>query len=167
MKGVNLTRTCPYHKVVHLDPSGNWQVTDKCMSPSQMLTRSWFILPPVQEYFYRQFHSDYMPLPPFRDDCRYELAAQNPIGLIYPTPGTRIYLPLKGDEKQSKSIWKATHRTSGATLYWHLDHTLIAKTTGDHTIEVMAEPGIHTLTLIDDKGESLTVNIEIIGVQRK
>jgi len=163
----NLTKTCPYHRIVHLDPSGTWQVTDKCMSPSQMLTRSWFVLPPVQEYFYRQFHSDYVPLPPVRDDCRYELSAQNPIGLIYPTPGAQIYLPLKGDQKRAKSIWKATHRISGATLYWHLDNTFLAKTTGDHTIEVMAEPGIHTLTLVDDKGESLAIKIEIIGIEKK
>ncbi len=167
MNVANLTKTCPYHKIVHLDPSGTCQVTDKCMSPSQMMTRSWFVLPPVQEYFYRQFHSDYLPLPPMRDDCRNELSAQNPIGLIYPAPGTRIYLPLKGDQKRSKSIWKATHRNPGAVLFWHLDNAFLARTTGDHSIEVMAEPGIHTLTLIDDKGESLTVRVEIIGINKK
>jgi len=167
MNVANLTRTCPYHKIVHLDPTESWQVTDKCMSPARMTTRSWFVLPPVQEFFYRQFHSEYLPLPPVRDDCRYELSLQNPIGLIYPTPGTRIYLPLKGDQKRSKSVWKATHRVPGATLYWHLDNTFLAKTTGDHTIEVMAEPGIHTLTLVDDKGETLTVKVEIIGIAKK
>jgi penicillin-binding protein 1C len=167
MAVTNLTKTCPYHRTVHLDPTGAWQVTDRCFSPSQMMNTSWFVLPPVQEYYYRQFHSDYTPLPPVRDDCRYELSSQNPIGLIYPTPGARIYLPLKGDQKRSKSIWKATHRNSGATLYWHLDNTFLAKTKGEHTIEVMAEPGIHTLTLIDDKGESLTIKVEIIGITKK
>ncbi len=167
MSVANLTKTCPYHRIIHLDPAGIWQVTDKCFSPSQMLNQSWFVLPPVQEYFYRQFHSDYLPLPPFRDDCRYELTSQNPIGLIYPTPGARIYLPLKGDQKRSKSIWKATHRNSDATLYWHLDNIFLAKTKGEHTIEVMAEPGIHTLTLMDDNGESLTVKVEIIGINKK
>jgi penicillin-binding protein 1C len=167
MNVANLTKPCPFHKAVHLDPSGTWKVTEKCISPSQMVNTSWFVLPPVQEYFYRQFHSDYLPLPPVRDDCRYELSPQNPIGLIYPAPGTRIYLPLKGDQKRSKSIWKATHRIAGSTLYWHLDNTFLAKTTGDHTIEVMAEPGIHSLTLVDDKGETLMVKVEIIGVAKK
>jgi len=167
MAVANLTRTCPYHRIIHLDPTSTWQVTDKCLSPSQMVDSSWFVLPPVQEYFYRQFHSDYLPLPLVRDDCRNELSPQNPIGLIYPTPGTRIYLPLKGDQKKSKSIWKATHRDSGAILYWHLDNTFLANTKGEHTIEVMAEPGIHTLTLIDDKGESLTLKVEIIGITKK
>jgi len=163
MKVANMTNVCPYHQIVHLDPSASWQVTDKCVSPSHMITRSWFILPPVQEYFYKQFHSDYVPLPPYLEGCRDELSRQHPIGLIYPYPGTKIYLPLDRDNKKTHSIWRATHRVSGATLYWHLDHVFLAKTTGEHTIEVMAQPGIHTLTLVDENGESLTALIEIVG----
>jgi penicillin-binding protein 1C len=159
----NLTKTCPYHRLVHLDPSQTCRVTDKCISPSEMVTKSWFVLPPVQEWFYRKSHSDYRPLPPFLAGCEDPLTARNPIGLIYPFPGTKIYLPVKGNQQRSKSIWKATHRNPGATLYWHLDNQYLAKTTGDHSIEVITVPGIHTLTLVDDEGESLTVRVEVIG----
>lgn len=159
----NLTKPCPYHKVVHLDPSETRRVTDKCMSPSEMVTKSWFMLPPVQEWFYRKHHSDYRPLPPFLQGCEDPLTARNPIGLIYPYPGTKIYLPVKGDRQRSKAIWKATHRDPGATIYWHLDNRFLAKTTGEHSIEVITTPGVHTLTLVDDEGESLTVKVEIVG----
>lgn len=159
----NLTKVCPYHKTIHLNPAGTFRVTDRCMSPSEMITKTWFVLPPVQEWFYKQAHSDYRPLPPFMDGCRDRLAAQNPIGLIYPYPGTKIYLPMKGDQQRSKAIWKATHRSPDATLYWHLDRKFLAKTTGTHAIEVVTEPGIHLLTLVDEEGESLTVKVEVVG----
>jgi penicillin-binding protein 1C len=166
MTGANLTKPCPYHRIVHLDPTGQFQVTDKCLSPSEMITRSWFLLPPVQEYYYRQYHSNYEPLPAFMKGCRDERSLQNPIGLIYPYPGMKIYLPLDRNEKQTHSIWKATHRDAKATIYWHLDENFLAKTYGDHSIEVSAEPGIHKLTLVDDNGESLTTTVEIIGLDK-
>ncbi len=159
----SLTKACSYHKPVHLDPTERWRVTDKCMSPSEMITTNWFVLPPVQEWFYRQVHADYRPLPPFMEGCRDRLSGQNPIGLIYPYPGTKIYLPVKGDQQRSKAIWKATHRDPGATLYWHLDNRFLAKTTGTHAVEVETVPGIHTLTLVDEEGESLTVKVEVVG----
>jgi penicillin-binding protein 1C len=166
MAGTNLTRTCPYHKIVHLDPSGRFQVTDRCTSPSEMVTLSWFQLPPIQEYFYGRYHSTYKPLPPFMEGCRDGLTQQQPIGLIYPYPGTKIYLPFDRDQKQTRTIWKATHRDPKATLYWHLDEVFLARTTGEHAIEVMASPGSHRLILVDDNGESLTTNIYIVGIEK-
>jgi len=157
------TRQCPYHKPVHLDLTVTWRVTDRCCSPGEMINTSWFVLPPVQEWFYRQSHPGYQPLPPFLAGCRDEMASQHPIGLIYPYPGTKIYLPRKGDQQRSPAIWKATHRDPGATLYWHLDNRYLAKTTGTHHLEVLAEPGVHVLTLVDDTGESLMVSVEMVG----
>ena len=31
--------------------------------------RSWFVLPPALEHFYRRHHPDYRPLPRWADDC--------------------------------------------------------------------------------------------------
>jgi penicillin-binding protein 1C len=166
MAVASLTRPCPYHRLIHLDPNRSYQVTDKCFPPSRMVTEKWFVLPLVQEWFYRQNHSDYRPLPPFGPGCRDELSAQNPIGLIYPYPGTRIYLPVRGDQQRCTSIWKATHRSPGATIYWHLDEVYLGKTTGTHALEVTASPGIHRLTLVDDNGETLTVTVEIVGEKK-
>lgn len=159
----NLTKVCPYHTTIHLDKSEHFRVTDRCVSVSQMVTRSWFVLPPVQEWFYRKTHSDYHPLPPFKPGCEDNLSQSHSIGLIYPYPGTKLYLPLQADGTRSKAIWKASHRNPHATIYWHLDDQYLGKTTGTHDLEVMAEPGLHTLLLVDDSGESYSVRVEIIG----
>ncbi|MEH3112358.1 penicillin-binding protein 1C [Pedobacter terrae] len=59
------TAVCPFHKLVHLDKTGTFRVTDQCESITQMQHKSWFILPPAMEYYYKIKNSDYKSLPPF------------------------------------------------------------------------------------------------------
>ena len=47
-----------------------------------MISRPWFVLPPAQEYYYRNYHIDYIPLPPVKPGCGQDLNRQ--IELIYP-----------------------------------------------------------------------------------
>lgn len=159
----NRTKVCPYHTTIHLDKSERFRVTDKCVAVSEMVNRSWFMLPPVQEFFYRKSHSDYQPLPPLMSGCNENLSTTKSIGLIYPYPGTKLYLPYQPNGIRSKAIWRASHRSSTATIFWHLDDKFIGKTTGTHDLEVEAEVGKHLLLLVDDKGESYAIWIEIIG----
>ena len=63
------TKPCPYHRLVHVDSTETWRVTAACEPTSQIKTVSWFVLPPVQEWYYCRNHSDYRKLPPFRPDC--------------------------------------------------------------------------------------------------
>src|SRR5699024_7220264 len=51
--------SCPFHRLVHLDATGQFRVSSRCMSVSEMQTRSWFVLPPVQEWYYRRSHVSY------------------------------------------------------------------------------------------------------------
>ena len=60
---------CSYHQLLHLDPTGSWQVNSACESPDRMVHRPWFVLPPVEEYYYRSKNPSYQPPPPFRADC--------------------------------------------------------------------------------------------------
>src|SRR5690606_24631949 len=52
----------PNHLRVHLDAQGQ-RVHSGCASVATMRSRDWFVLPPGQDWFYRQRHPDYRPLP--------------------------------------------------------------------------------------------------------
>ncbi len=45
------TLACPHHQLVHLNPEQNHRVTDRYMSINEMVTKSWFVLPPAMEWF--------------------------------------------------------------------------------------------------------------------
>ena len=62
-------RMCGFHQMVHLDASGRFRVDSRCEPVDRMRHEAWFVLPPIQEYYYRAEHADYRPLPPFRSDC--------------------------------------------------------------------------------------------------
>ena len=159
------TEACPYHTIVHLDRSRSRQVNAGCVSASEMINEPWFILPPAMEYFYRQKHPGYRPLPPFAPGC--EPDKSRPVmEFIYPTPGIRIFIPRDHTGELTRVIAEAVHRNPGEKLFWHLDEEYITSTTFIHQTEIFAAPGNHRLTIVDESGNTATCSFVIIADSR-
>ena len=156
----------PYHRRVHLDAAGQFRVHSRCESVSQMQAVDWFVLPPAQEFFWRQYHSDYRSLPPWRADClaeRSELDDDQPMDLLYPHEGSRVYIPVDLDGRRSRAVLQAVHRQPEMTLYWHLDDNFLGETNTFHEQSVSLEPGWHKLLLIDQQGYRLERWFQVLG----
>ena len=122
-----------------------------------MVRADWFVLAPAEEHYYRMQHSDYLPLPRVRPDCaRTADNAGRPISILYPTPGTRVYIPVDLDGRKSKVVFKAVHRDADAVLYWHIDQDYLGSTRTYHQEAVRLAPGRHLLTLVDQKGNRVS-----------
>ncbi len=155
---------CSFHHLIHLDAQGN-QVHDGCEKVANMRHESWFVLPPTQEWYYRQHHSDYLPLPPWRKDCEdgsTHLAKPRSMDLIYPKWGAKIYVPIDLNTEHSRTVFEAVHREPNAIIYWHLDQNYLGQTKEFHKIDLNPEPGLHTLLLVDNKGERLERVFEVL-----
>jgi penicillin-binding protein 1C len=151
---------CPYHRINHLDHTGTYRVTENCESPSEMIHQSWFVLPPTMEYYYKQHHTGYKPLPPFMHGCLNEsLAAME---IIYPQEGAKIFVPKEITGEKGRTIFTVTTRNAQTKLFWHLDDIYIGTTENFHQMAVNPPPGKHTLTVVDETGESVTRNFEIV-----
>lgn len=148
------TIICPFHKLIHLDRTGNYRVTDACESVANMQHQNWFILPPAMEYYYKIKNSDYKNLPPFMAGCDVS-DGNNVMELIYPKNGTTVYIPLEIDGTRGKIVLNAAHRNAQAKIYWHIDNEYVATTTNFHQLALSPPPGKHTLTLVDEQGERL------------
>ncbi|MCX6244817.1 MAG: penicillin-binding protein 1C [Bacteroidetes bacterium] len=155
------TIACPFHQVVHLDKTENWQVTSNCVSPSEMVHKSWFVLPPVQEWYFRSRNPFYKVLPPFRPGCA--PAESRNMEMIYPRNDSRIYVPVDIDGKPGSTVFKVAHRNPRHLVYWHLDDRFIGTTTLTHQMPLSPELGFHRITLIDEYGETLTIRFEIMS----
>ena len=160
---------CPYHKLIHLDPSGRYRVHSDCESPADMQHVSWFILPPAMEWFYRSKNANYKKLPPYREDCinNKQQSSAGMMEVIYPKDITKIYVPVEMDGKKGSTIFEVAHREPGTTIFWHVDDEYICRTNGFHHIALSPEKGKHILTLIDENGEKLTQEFEIIDKEDK
>lgn len=159
------TLICPYHKLIHLDKTGIYRVTDACESPADMQHQPWFILPPAMEYYYKIKNSDYRLLPPFGPGCTDE-GNHYVMEMIYPKDNASIYVPVEFNGNRGKVVLNATHRNADAKVYWHIDGDYVATTHSYHQLAVSPPPGRHTLTLVDDKGERLVQTFTILDKER-
>ncbi|MFX1703431.1 penicillin-binding protein 1C [Chitinophaga sp. CC14] len=158
---------CPYHQLVHLDRTGQWRVTEACESPSLMQHKSWFVLPPSQEYYYRS-KNYYQQLPPYKPDCLASLGQDKaPMELIYPRPGAHIFVPVEIDGKPGQTIFTATHRNNATKIFWHLDNNFIGATTEFHQMALHPAAGKHIITLVDENGERIEQSFEILDKERE
>lgn len=153
---------CPFHKILHLDASSTWQVSSDCENPSNMVHHPWFVLPPVEEYYYKISNPNYLVIPPFREDCKSNNQASAPMQLIYPKEVTRIYVPVDINGKLSSTVFKVAHRKPDIVIYWHLDNEFIGSTEQFHNFELQPGPGLHQLTLVDADGFRLHRQFEIV-----
>jgi penicillin-binding protein 1C len=153
--------TCPYHKRIHLDTSGLYRVTEACTSPGLMQHRSWFVLTPAMEFYYRQRHFDYQPLPPFQPGCEGEEAGKG-MEIIYPQPGARIYVPLEISGEKGNTVFTAVHRRNDAKIFWSIDDVVVATTSHFHQVGVNPVPGKHILTLVDETGVRISREFEVL-----
>lgn len=158
-RSADKTEVCPYHRLVHLSADGRFRVNSSCESVGRMIARPWFVLPPSEEYYYRNYHIDYAPLPPVKPGCGEDRGRQ--IELIYPEHNAILYLPKGFSGKREQFVFKAAHARPDAILYWHLDDTYAGETTDHHQISFSASPGKHRLTLIDDQGNRKTISFEV------
>ncbi len=161
--GLN-TVSCPYHHLIHLDKAGKYQVDSSCEPIAQMRHANWFVLPPVQEWYYKNSHSLYKPLPPFRQGCGTDAANVLTMDMIYPKDFSRIYVPRELDGERGKTVFEATHRNVQAKIFWHLDNKFIGTTSRNHQFGMAPPPGWHTLTLVDENGEILIRKFEILNL---
>jgi penicillin-binding protein 1C len=152
---------CPYHQLVHLSADAKWQVNGNCESPGNILNKSWFVLPPSMEYYYKARNYQYHVLPPFRPDCA-QAENGNAMEVIYPKNGAKIYVPIEADGTRGRMICNAAHRQPGMKIFWHLDDQYVGETKDFHQMALSPSPGKHILTLVDGNGNTVSIGFEVL-----
>lgn len=159
LKGLR-SDACPFHKIIHLDRSMSMRVNADCKPSSEIRNEPWFILPPAMEYFYRQKHSEYKILPPYDRGCQPDKSIPA-MEFIYPTPGIKIFIPRDQTGLLTRVIAEVAHRNPTKKIFWHLDEKYISTTRSIHQAEILAGPGSHVLTVVDEDGNSVSCGFEI------
>lgn len=141
---VNALRSsqCPYHKTVE--------------------SKSYFILPPAMEWFYKQYHPEYTPIPASKSND-----STCPMEFIYPGNGALIRIPDKLDGSPGEIVFNLAHYDSDAEIFWHLDNTFIGTTKNIHQMSVRPDDGRHTMTVVDNKGYSLSVRFSCYSTENR
>lgn len=154
------TTACPYHKTVHLDASGQFQVNSSCESVDNMVSKTWFVLPPVMEWYYKSRHIDYMTLPPFRENCVGAVTVS--MDFIYPKENGKIYLTKNFGGEIQPFVLKVAHSQADVKLFWYLNNKFLGTTQTFHEMSIQAKTGKYYVTVEDESGNEISRRIEIV-----
>ncbi|MEO7174245.1 MAG: penicillin-binding protein 1C [Saprospiraceae bacterium] len=154
---------CALHKIIHLHPTLDFQVTEACMDPLAMRNVAWFVLSPLEEHYFALKNPGFKPLPAYLPGCSAENQNLQQIQWIYPKPGTIIKVPIDLNGLAGRVIFKATHRNPKAGIHWYLDSEYYGMTRSFHEMALNPLPGRHLLTLVDQEGARISQWVEILG----
>ncbi len=140
--GMLATPECPSEKL--LIPAAGLQ-----SEPCPYHKTGEFVLTPAMEWFYKPHHPEYV-------GARSAVTAKE-IEFIYPQSGTTLYLPRQLSGEVEGAVFRVAHHRPDATLWWHLDQTYVGETRFLHELRLAPPIGKHSLTVVDDKGNSLSI----------
>lgn len=163
-RGVENVGSCPFHTTIYTDRKQEFQVNRACVEDipeiDTVIAKTWFMIPPLAEKYYKQRHPNYKIVPPFHFNCL-SSNERGMMAVIYPKPESTITVPTNFEEKKEDVIFEATHRIADATLFWHLDDSLVGITNDIHQLKLQPKIGVHQLTIEDENGNSVGVEFRV------
>jgi len=159
------TLPCSYHKKIFLSSDKKYRLHSNCESISKMIEVPWFVLPPIQEFYFKKKNFSYHSLPPLRKDCANANAVAT-MDIIYPKPNSKVFIPYELDGSAGSTLFEAAHRNPSATIFWHLDGKFLAATNKSHKLPLHPDQGNHILLLVDDAGETISRSFVVISSKK-
>lgn len=151
---------CNYHKLIHTSLDDKYQVYEECAGDRGLHTKAWFVLPPSWEWYYKQRNPDYRSLPPFSPECS-RATAVNIMQFIYPFPNSIIKRTKQMNGEYGAVVFEVAHRDTSSRLFWHLNSDYIGDTSNIHQLPIIPTVGEHILTVVDDKGNTISVKFMV------
>jgi penicillin-binding protein 1C len=158
------TDPCPFHTIVNLTSDEQFRIYETCADGTS-IRKSWFILPPAWAWYYKQHHPEYKSLPPLKPDCGE--SNYQPMQFIYPQGNAKVNLPKQLDGTIGEITFDLAHNNPNAVVFWHIDNEYIASTTDFHKLSTRLLPGVHSVTVVDNEGNTLSCRIEVVDTAYK
>ncbi len=150
---------CGYHKQYFLDASETFRVSSECYPLKDMVSKTWFVLPPLVEYYYATANPNYKPLPPFLSNCPSE--DNQRMAFIYPKENEDILIPKDLGNDTKEVIFKLAHQQDETEVYWYLNKTYVGATQNFHELILDVQPGDYVVSALDELGNRIQQKVHV------
>jgi len=140
---------------------GGSEVCSLCWDPSGHHAESRLLFGPKVSAYLRAAGSPVQDRPRHNPDCP-AFQARASLQLLYPLPGSRLFLPRDYDGKGQDLILRAAGPAKGE-VHWYVDQHYMGRTTERHQLPVRLGPGAHRVMVLDADGHSASVAFEVMG----
>ena len=153
------TQLCPYCHPVHLSMDRKHRILDRS---EQIQVVNLFTLPTSMEHYYKEIHPEYVPLPPVMESQHQSNYQESSMKFLYPTEGSIIRIPRQLDGSEGKLTCSVANSDPDVELFWHCDGNFLGTTRDIHTISLPLQPGWHSISVVDSKGQISQVKLQVI-----
>lgn len=151
---------CTYHKKILTTQDGRYLLTENCATGTVGMVKSWFVLPPAWEYYYKKKNASYIPLPPALPSCEAS-NTENPMQLIYPANRQVVMRAKQLDGQPGAIIFKLAHRHFNKKVFWYANDIYLGETLENHEMPINLPPATYTLRLVDQDGFEISQIFEM------
>ncbi|MCF7920679.1 MAG: penicillin-binding protein 1C [Candidatus Cloacimonetes bacterium] len=152
-------KVCPYHQPFQVTADGKNTVCSLCWQNKPHHTEVFLIYPPQVKKYLLQSGISCHDIPPHLPLC--PTSSKNNLSIIYPTAGAIIFLPRDLNSEQQKLSPQISVNSENLKIFWYLDDEYIGVSTGRENFSILPEAGKHTLTIIDESGNSASSSFRI------
>jgi penicillin-binding protein 1C len=153
--------SCRFHKIIHLDKITGERTNLSCSDNGNLTTKSFFILPPLVEYYYKQEHPEYADLPAWKSGCS-DISSEIAMQFIYPPSGAKLIIPKSFDGNSNTFIAQIAHRNPDSRVFWFLNGKQLQATRTFHQMAIQNTPGNYELLAVDEKGNRISRKFTIV-----
>ncbi|WP_428034323.1 penicillin-binding protein 1C [Amphritea sp.] len=156
-------KVSPHHFQVAVDRVSGLRTSRDCDAAGEVISKTFFQLPPSQAVYYRISHPDYTPVPDFDPVCLPDRRVlKGDFEITYPGAGQLISLPKYLNGQRGEVVLRASAKKDAARLYWHLDKHYLGTTRTFHELAVTLAEGEHRLRLVDEQGVWQQVTFSVV-----
>lgn len=159
-KNSRVRTVCPYCKPVLVTADERFIVSNIEATNQKTVTKNFFVLPPAQEYYYSQTHSNYKKLPPKLPSTKNNI---KDFQIIFPKNYSNIYIPLYLDGSLGGFVAKVAYAEKEKELFWFLDENFLCTTKNIHEVKITTNHGKHILTVMDIFGNEQNLNFFVLS----
>lgn len=152
-------KNCGYHHWVHLDSEKQFRVNSSCEEIANLVTEPWFTLPPLMEFYYKNSHTNYKTLPPFKPGCETQTVAV--MDFIFPKENGKITLTKGFNGKTNELVLKLAHNKPESLVFWYVDDAFAGQTKTFHELSILPLEGKHLITVVDEFGNEAKRTITV------
>ncbi|WP_435623385.1 penicillin-binding protein 1C [Flagellimonas sp.] len=153
------SKPCPYHQQHFFNVAGTFRVNSSCYPLENMVSKTWFVLPPLMEYYYATSNPNYKILPPYLNACYSEESQR--MAFIYPKPNEDILVPKDLGNHATEVLFKLAHQQTETRVHWYLDKTYVGSTEDFHELLLDVPAGEYLLSAMDDSGNRIQQKVNI------
>ncbi|MCP5104815.1 MAG: penicillin-binding protein 1C [bacterium] len=144
-------RRCPFHRGIYVTSDEKVQVCSLCWEPGKYKKVKRLVYPPDVTQYLREAGVIVSTVPPHRKGCA-GAAEDNPLQVVYPVAGARLWVPRDFDGRLQQVTFSAAHRVPGRKVFWYLDNVYMGVTVGKHKMVFDLSTGDHILEVVDESG---------------